>query len=271
MLGRAVERRLRSDGVAVAGVDRDELDIADPGCVGHPVFQGARILYNCAAYTDVDGAESDEAAAQAINATGVAHLAAAAARRDALLVHVSTDYVFGGGATAPIPPDAPAAPRSAYGRTKRAGEEALIASGSRWLCVRTAWLFGHGGRNFVETMLRLGRERDCLQVVDDQRGSPTFADDLAAAMIALADARRTGVYQCTNSGETTWYGFAQAIFELAEMTVSVEPVASDAFPRPAPRPAYSVLDCTATEAALGRPLRPWREALAAYLATRTDD
>ncbi len=137
--------------------------------------------------------------------------------------------------------------------------------------MRTAWLFGHGGRNFVDPMLRLGRERDRLQVVDDQRGSPTFADDLAATMVALADAGRTGLYHCTNSGETTWFGFAQAIFALAEMTVTVEPVTSDAFPRPAARPAYSVLDCTATEAALGRPLRPWREALAAYLATRTDN
>jgi dTDP-4-dehydrorhamnose reductase len=231
---------------------------------------GPDIVINAAAYTAVDGAESDEAAAYLANGTGPALLAAAVARQGGRLIQVSTDYVFAGDATAPYEVDDPSAPASAYGRTKRAGEiavrELLPEHG---YVVRTAWVYGAVGSNFVKTMARLERDRDTVSVVDDQRGSPTWSADLARGLIDLGrSGAAAGTYHCTNSGDTTWYGFAQAIFdELGADTARVSPTTTAAFPRPAPRPSYSVLS-DASWLAAGLPALPtWRDGLAAAFAT----
>ncbi|MFH0911857.1 MAG: dTDP-4-dehydrorhamnose reductase [Planctomycetota bacterium] len=271
MLGQALERRLKNrwgEG-DVSGVDRESIDIAQPACGTHPVFQGAEVLFNCAAYTDVDRAEIEAAEAFAVNADGAAHLAAAARGHGALLVHLSTDFVFDGSAAEPYPAEAPPRPLSVYGWSKWAGEEAVLASGARCLLVRTAWLFGFGRRNFVEAVLQQAQEEGFLRVVCDQIGAPTFAEDLAEALVGLWQAGAEGVYHCTNRGAATRHQFACEIVKEARLAARVEPVLAAEYPAPAPRPRYGVLDLSKTEAALGHKLRPWREALADYLARRS--
>jgi dTDP-4-dehydrorhamnose reductase len=257
-------------GEDVDGRTRAELDVTDPDAVATAVA-GRDVVLNAAGWTDVDGAESDEAGAYAANATGPAVLAGACARVGATLVHVSTDYVFAGDARTPYAEDAPVDPRSAYGRTKAAGERAVLASGGPAYVVRTAWVYGETGANFVKTMARLERERDTVDVVDDQRGSPTWSRDLATGLVALAGSGAPfGIYHATGAGETTWCGFARAVFaELGADPARVRPTTTTANPRPAPRPAYSVLAGRRWRAAGLAPLPPWREALAvAFEAAR---
>jgi dTDP-4-dehydrorhamnose reductase len=260
---------------ALAGEDvrtfvHAELDIADLAAVARVVEQLAPdIVVNAAACTAVDAAESDEDAAYRVNATGPGALATALARHGGRLVHVSTDYVFAGDATRPYEVDDPTGPKSAYGRTKLAGEQAVreLLPGASWV-VRTAWVYGAAGANFVKTMARLERERDTVEVVDDQRGTPTWSADLAGALVELAgSAAPAGTYHCTNGGETTWFGFTRAIFEeLGADPARVLPTTTDAFSRPAPRPAYSVLSGETWRVAGLKPLRHWREALHAAFA-----
>lgn len=223
----------------------------------------ADAVVNCAAYTRVDDAESDEAAAFALNAAGAANLAAAAAEVGAVHVQISTDYVFGGDASAPYPEDAPVAPVSAYGRTKAEGERLAREANPDTVIVRTAWLYGAGGPSFPRTMLRLAGERETLTVVDDQRGQPTWTRDLAAQVAALLAAGvRRGVFHGTNAGEASWFDFARAVFAEAGLDPErVRPTDSGAFARPAPRPAWSVLGHEAWAAAGLAPMRDWREAL----------
>lgn len=251
------------EGADVVGLPRAELDITDPAAVA-AAAAGRDVVVNAAGWTDVDGAEAHEDAAYAANATGPAVLAAACARTGATLVHVSTDYVFAGDATTPYVEDAPVAPRSAYGRTKAAGERAVLDSGAPAYVVRTAWVYGQTGANFVKTMCRLERERDTLDVVDDQRGSPTWSRHLAAGLVELATSGASyGVYHCANAGETTWCGLARAIFEeLGANPERVRPTTTAAFPRPAPRPSYSVLSNVKWQAVGLTPLPGWREGLA---------
>jgi dTDP-4-dehydrorhamnose reductase len=244
-----------------------ELDITDAAAVLGAV-DGHDIVVNAAAWTAVDDAESHEAAAFAVNALGAANLAAACAQTSARLVHVSTDYVFSGAfsgdATTPYPERAPMAPRSAYGRTKAAGEWAVRATlPEQAYVVRTAWLYGAHGGNFVKTMVRLAGERETLDVVDDQRGQPTWSRDVAGQIVALVEADApAGTYHATSAGETTWFGLARRIFELLGTDPErVRPTTSDRFPRPAPRPAYSVLGHDAWQAAGLAPIRDWRAAL----------
>ncbi|PZF79414.1 dTDP-4-dehydrorhamnose reductase [Jiangella anatolica] len=262
MLGRDMTTVL--DGAQVTALTRADLDITDAAAVDTAV-SGHDVIVNTAAWTDVDGAETAEEAATAVNGAGPAHLAAACARHGARLVHVSTDYVFDGAATAPYPEDAPTAPRSAYGRSKLAGERAVLAAlPDAGYVVRTAWLYGEHGGNFVRTMARLAAQRDTLDVVDDQRGQPTWSMDVAHAIAGLvrADAP-AGVYHATNAGETTWFGLARAVFaQLGLDPARVRPTTTDRFPRPAPRPAYSVLGHDGWARAGLAPLRPWDEALA---------
>jgi dTDP-4-dehydrorhamnose reductase len=256
----------------VTGWGRAELDLTDEDRVRTAVrawLSGARnrgrdaVVLNAAAYTDVDGAETDEATAALVNGAAPGWLAeelAGAGR----LVHVSTDYVFDGAATAPYPVDAVPAPRSAYGRTKAAGERAVIAAGGDATTVRTAWVYDRTGSNFVTTMMRLSAERPTVSVVDDQLGAPTWAVDLADALVALG-ARGGGtppVLHYTNSGTASWYELARAVFEeVGADPARVQPTTSALMARPAPRPAYSVLDLSAWSAA-GLPTpRPWRTAL----------
>ncbi len=224
------------------------------------------VVVNAAAWTDVDGAEADEAAATAINGHAVARLAAACAGRGVPLLQLSTDYVFPGDGTAPYPEDAPTAPINAYGRSKLAGERAVLAT-ERGYVVRTAWLYGAGGGNFAATMLRLAGERDTLDVVDDQRGQPTWTVTLAERLVALGRAAHAGqapagVYHGTCSGETTWYGLARAVFVEAGLDPDrISPTTSDRYVRPAPRPAYSVLGHARWAAAGMAPMADWRNTL----------
>lgn len=262
MLGRDVATVL--DGAEVTALGRAQLDITDADAADDAV-RGHDVVVNAAAWTDVDGAETAEAAATAVNGAGPANLASACARHGARLVHVSTDYVFDGAATSPYPEDAPTAPRSAYGRSKLAGERAVLSAlpGAGYV-VRTAWLYGEHGGNFVKTMARLAAGRDTLDVVDDQRGQPTWSMDVARSIAGLvrADAP-AGVYHATNSGETTWFGLARAVFAHLGLDPSrVRPTTTDRFPRPAPRPAYSVLGHDGWARAGLAPPRPWDEALA---------
>ena len=252
----------------VTGVDRDVLDIIDPdSCLA--AVAGHDIVVNVAAWTAVDEAETHEAQAFAVNAVGAANLARACSASGARMVQVSTDYVFAGDATSPYAENAPLAPRSAYGRTKAAGEWAVQALYQQSWIVRTAWLYGAHGPNFVKTMARLAAERDTVSVVDDQRGQPTWTVDLAHAIVRLVEAEAPfGTYHGTSSGETTWFGFAQEIFRLlGHDPARVLATTSEAFIRPAPRPAYSVLGQEAWQHAGVAPIQEWSDALAKSVTT----
>lgn len=240
MLGTDVVRRLATTDAQVVALGRDQLDITDPIATA-AALDGADVVVNCAAYTAVDAAEDDEAAAFRVNAVGPATLASAA--RGARLVQISTDYVFDGEATAAYAEDAAIAPRSAYGRTKAAGEWAARANHPDTLVVRTAWLYGAAGPCFPKTIARAAAERGSLQVVDDQVGQPTWTADLADLVVRLIEAEvPAGTYHGTSSGSVSWCGFAQSVVAAAGMDPQiVAPTTSDAFPRPAPRPAFSVL------------------------------
>jgi dTDP-4-dehydrorhamnose reductase len=279
-----LEQVRASKDVFARGLKRADLDITDAFAVQDMVLGWERIVrsdspdhrlvvVNCAAYTAVDAAETDEETAYLVNASAPALLATACDKVGARLIHVSTDYVFPGDGTEPYDVDDPTGPRSAYGRTKLAGELAVreILPAASYV-VRTAWVYGANGSNFVKTMARLESERDTVSVVDDQRGSPTWSRDLAAGLLALAGAEApAGTYHATNAGDTTWHGFTQAIFEeLGADPARVLPTTSDAYPRPAPRPAYSVLSPRAWDSAGLPPLQGWREALAEAFRTSGD-
>ncbi|MQY04010.1 dTDP-4-dehydrorhamnose reductase [Actinomadura macrotermitis] len=256
MLGTELVGRLRARGADVVALDRAELDLLDPGAVREALARHRpEVIVNCAAWTAVDDAEADEDAALAVNGTAVAALADC----DARLVQISTDYVFDGTATEPYAEDAPVAPVNAYGRTKLAGE---LAAKDGYI-VRTAWLYGAHGPNFVRTMMRLAAERDTVEVVDDQLGQPTWTGDLAEQVIALGlSGAPPGVYHGTNGGRTSWYGLAREVFALLGLDPErVRPTSSEKFPRPAPRPAFSVLGHDRWAAAGLAPMRDWREAL----------
>jgi len=225
------------------------------------------VVFNAAAYTAVDAAESDEANAQLINATGVGRLAEAAKRHSARLVHVSTDFVFDGETSRPYAPDDEPSPVNIYGRTKRDGEVAILDSGADALIVRTAWVYFERGRNFVHTMLRLMSERDEVRVVSDQIGTPTYARNLARALWTMAQKPVSGIYHVTDSGVASWYDFAVAIREeaaaggLIANAARIVPVSTADYPTPARRPRFSVLDNSNTRSVLGATGQHWREAL----------
>lgn len=243
MLATDVIAVLREAGDEAVALRRSDLDVRDAdSCLA--AIEDAAVVVNCAAWTDVDGAEEHEAEAFAVNAVGAANVARACARHAAVLVQMSTDYVFAGDATTPYPVDAPLSPLNAYGRTKAAGEWAVRAECPSSYVVRTAWLYGEYGPSFPATMLRLAAERDTLEVVDDQRGQPTWTRDLALLLRTLVvENAPFGTHHGTASGETTWFDFARAIFKEAGLDPErVRPTTSDRFPRPAARPAYSVLD-----------------------------
>jgi dTDP-4-dehydrorhamnose reductase len=265
MLGRDMVTALRHRGDHVTGLARNDLDVADEGAV-HGAVRRLRpaVVVNCAAWTSVDDAEAHEEEALAVNGRGAAHVAAACADSGARLVHVSTDYVFGGDGRSPYAEDDAPAPRTAYGRTKLAGERAVLGLlPDAGYVVRTAWLYGAHGQNFVSTMIRLAGQRPTVDVVADQRGQPTWTADVAAQVIALAATGATpGIYHATSSGETSWFGLAQEVFGLLGASPSrVRPVTSEAFPRPAPRPAYSVLGHGRHGSAGVEPPGHWRASL----------
>ncbi|MBI1961322.1 MAG: dTDP-4-dehydrorhamnose reductase [Parcubacteria group bacterium] len=249
--------------------DIDEIDITDPNQVHDKVGTLApELIINAAAYTNVDACEENEELATRVNGAAVGHLADVASRLGATLVHYSTDYVFDGSKQAGYSEEDMPNPINAYGRSKLAGERAIMkaskpltrSSPLSYYLIRTAWLYGHGGKNFVETMLSLAEKGEPIKVVDDQIGSPTYAPDLAQATAELvASKAESGIYHRTNSGITSWYGFAKAIFGVYGKDVDVSPCTTSEYPRPAKRPSYSVLQSTKLP-----PLRAWQEALGDY-------
>ena len=266
MLGQALAREFAGEGLTAW--DKDELDITNKAEVKEKIAalrqaQGSiDVIVNAAAYTAVDDAEKNRDLAFAVNAEGVANIAAAAQEVGARVVHYSTDYVFPGtNGDGYAEDDQPGPPVNVYGESKLAGEQALRESGVTWWLIRTAWLYGPGGKNFVDTMLRLGKEKPELRVIADQYGSPTYTRDLAAATRQLITNFPPKVYHLTNSGTTTWYEFASTIFQLTHNPIPVMPITSAEYPLPARRPASSVLKNTR-----GPAVRAWPAALQEYLA-----
>jgi dTDP-4-dehydrorhamnose reductase len=266
-LGQDVIQELERKNHQAFGADRQQLDITKEKEVLAFISEvKPDVILHCAAYTNVDAAEENEDAAYQVNAAGTEYLAKAAKLNGTKMMYISTDYVFDGTAIEPYEVDEPTKPLGAYGRTKLAGEQLLQKHLEEFFIVRTAWVFGIYGNNFVKTMIRLGKERGEVGVVHDQVGSPTYTVDLAQFMVELMETDKYGIYHATNSGMCSWYEFAVEIFKQAGMNVTVNPLTSDQFPRPAARPKYSVLSKKRIEQQGLKPLRDWKEALAAYLA-----
>jgi dTDP-4-dehydrorhamnose reductase len=267
MLGQAVAAAATRLGHEVIALSRAELDVTDPEHVRRVIAAAEpRAVVNCAAWTDVDAAEGAERAATAVNGAGAGNVARGAAEVGARIVHISTDYVFDGAKGEPWLESDPVAPLGAYGRSKLAGEHEVAAATDEQAIVRTAWLFGAGGRNFVDTMLALGGDRDEVSVVTDQTGSPTWSSHLAEGVVELAERRGdVGVFHVAAAGACSWYELAVEIFDLAGVSCRVLPTTAARFARPAPRPAYSVL---ASERAQAPVLPQWRDGVAGYLSEK---
>ena len=265
-LGREVVRSWSAAGEQVVALDRGALNVAAEADVWGAVRDYAPdVVVNAAAYTAVDACEDDAEPAWAVNAGGPAHLARACHSAGVMLVHLSTDYVFDGAATHPYTEFDRPNPQSVYGRTKDAGEQLVRQHCPNHQIVRTAWLHGVGGANFVSTMLRLARERGEVSVVTDQVGSPTFVFDVAPALRQLSQSHRPGTFHLVNAGFASWYEVAEATFAEAGLDVELTPIDSASFARPAPRPANSRLEGRNTALAGVRQLPPWRQALARFV------
>ncbi len=251
----------------VVSVDVDELDITDLSLVLSFFAQHKpSLVFNCAAMTNVDGCEIDEEAAYLVNAIGPKNLAIACEQYGSRLLHISTDYVFSGTGTRPYVESDEPSPKTAYGRTKLAGEGFVLSHSSNSCVCRTAWLYGYVGNNFVKTMLRLAREKGALTVVNDQVGNPTSAVDLAYQLLLLGASSEKGVFHCTCNGEpVSWFDFASRIVSLAGLSVSVNGCSTAEFPRPAKRPAYSALDNSRLRATIGDSMRDWKVALDSFM------
>jgi dTDP-4-dehydrorhamnose reductase len=263
--------RLTIPGCSVIGLDRGALDITDrDACMQAAAHHRPDAIIHAAAYTAVDRAESEPETAHRVNAAGARNMAEAAESVGSKFCYVSTDYVFDGTADRPYREQDPASPRTVYGKTKHEGEKATMDACSRAFVVRTSWLYGRHGANFVCTMLNLASKGSAIRVVNDQTGSPTYAFDLAGFIADLVQTEKYGIYHASNSGICTWYQFAQAIFEESGIRANVEPCATSEFPRPAPRPAYSVLGHDAMIREGFAPLRNWRDALRDFLASVRD-
>jgi len=273
MLGRDVMRAGERAGCELVGLEHSKLDITDAGAVDS-ALAAARVdaAINCAAWTDVDGAETHREQARAVNVDGAENLARAAAAAAVRLVHVSTDYVFAGdapldgtGAPRPYVESDPTGPRSVYGETKLEGERRVLAASAGHTVARSSWLFGVSGHNFVATMLRLAAERDAVQVVADQVGSPTWTGHLAPALLGLLQREVSGLVHLAGSGHVSWNGLAREVFRQAELDCRVEAATTEQMARPAPRPSWSALE---SERADVLPMPDWRDGLAGYLAAR---
>ncbi|MEM7728824.1 MAG: dTDP-4-dehydrorhamnose reductase [Pseudomonadota bacterium] len=278
-LARALAAETADGSLTADFLDRRDCDLSQPAarvrdCAERNIADADAVLI-AAAYTAVDAAEADLETAMAVNAAAPGAIAEAAASRGIPVVHVSTDYVFKGDADAPYRPDASVDPLNAYGRTKAAGERAVMEAQPRAAILRTSWVYDAVGRNFLTTMLRLGETRPELRVVDDQTGRPTYAGDLARACIAAADAlvrgdaRAAGIFHVTNTGDpVSWAGFARAIFETAGRDVTVTGIPSSEYPTPAQRPAYSVMDTQVFTTTFAMQLPPWRDGLCRAMEAR---
>jgi dTDP-4-dehydrorhamnose reductase len=257
---------LRKPGLEIRGFGRQELDITSLE-QSRAVVSSFKpdIVIHCAAYTAVDKAESEPDEAFRVNAAGTRNIALAAREAGAKFCYISTDYVFDGSGSVPYNEIDATNPRTVYGKSKLAGEQAVMTLHDRYFIVRTSWVYGKYGPNFVKTMLKMAGERDHLKVVHDQIGSPTYTLDLAHFLLELVRTDYYGIYHASNTGVCSWYEFAKAIFEESGITITLEPCATDEYPRPAPRPAYSVMDHSAIRFNGLTDLRPWREALKHFL------
>jgi dTDP-4-dehydrorhamnose reductase len=265
MLGVEVCGLLSKLKIPFSAVDRDEFDLTCTSAVNASALNLDGVWINCAAWTDVDSAEEHEEYALAINGgDGLKALCARIKEAGGLLVHVSTDYVFDGNASEPYKTDRERSPIGAYGRTKAAGEKVVEESGCEHIIARTSWLYSHRANNFVRTMAKLTRDKDQLRVVSDQRGRPTSAAHLAESLVRLVDANARGTFHVTDNGECSWYEFTIAIRDGLGYECLIEPCTTDEFPRPAPRPAYSVLDLSKTQATIGE-MPNWQNNLKAVL------
>jgi len=263
MLGQDLCPILEDAGYEVIETDREELDITDEKAVNEFVTSNKpEIIIHCAAYTNVDKAEEDLETARLLNAKGAENIAKAAAKNDAVMVYISTDYVFGGNNNEPYNPDDKTNPINNYGLTKFEGEEAVRNNCEKYYIARTSWLYGHHGRNFVETMISL-KDKEELKVVDDQIGCPTWTVELANGILKLLD-KPFGTYHVCGSGSTSWYGFAKEIFTQMGLNVNLKPCKTEEFPRPAKRPAYSVMNND-------KICRDWKLALKDYLNLRIEE
>jgi dTDP-4-dehydrorhamnose reductase len=268
MLGHDVTRAAEQAGHEVVALTREELDITDATAVEDAVIaERPEVLINCAAWTNVDGAESDLEGALRVNEQGARNLAAATSMTDTKIVFPSTDYVFDGGKGMPYVESDPTGPMSAYGKAKLAGEVETARQNVRHFIVRASWLFGVHGKNFVDTMLNLGRSLDEVVVVKDQVGCPTYTGHLAEGLLRLVEWDAFGIYHMAGAGECSWYDFAIEIFRQADVDCRVMSTTTDMLDRPAPRPEYSVL---ASEHEPAIVLPDWQEGLAAFLAERAE-
>jgi len=269
MLGRCWSELLTARGISHVATTLAELDITDQSALDLFVTPGTQWVVNCAAYTLVDAAEEQEELANEVNGRAVGRMAEQCKAVGAKLLHYSTDYVFDGTATSPYPTDHPRSPVNAYGRSKALGEELIERSGVEHLLVRSSWLYAPWGQNFVLTIRELAKARESLRVVHDQRGRPTDSRKLAEVSLALAEQGSRGLFHVTDGGECTWFELATLIADVVNPACRVEPCTSNEFPRPAPRPAYSVLDVSTTEEVVG-PLIPWEDRVRDVLA-RVED
>lgn len=276
-LGRDVVLLLEKVGHDVLACDRDQMDITNQTQCNDVISSyHPEVIIHCAAYTAVDAAETDTDGAYQVNAVGTRNVTVAAEQVGAKLIYISTDYVFDGHSTIPYQEYDDTNPQSVYGKSKRAGEWLVQSLSSRWFVVRTSWVYGLYGNNFVKTMLKLGQEKPKLQVVHDQKGSPTYTVDLAGFLMELMATEMYGIYHASNSGTCTWYEFTQAIFEEAQTTGGVsiqaklEPCTTEQFPRPAPRPVNSVMDHMSIRTNGLTELRPWRDGLKDFISSLSE-
>lgn len=273
-VGTSLTARLTDAGYVVTGLDRDQVNFSNTAEVKQAINQNTPdLVINVCAYTAVDKAEEDTDAADAVNHLGVAAMAETCRDQDIPCFHISTDYVYAGDATTPYTEDDATAPLSVYGKTKLLGDQALINTHAKHIILRTSWVFGEHGNNFVKTMLRLAETRDELSIVADQHGKPTYAGDIVTSLIAFAKALEAnntlpwGIYHCASSGETTWHGFAETVFAraaalgLIAKAPKANAIPTSDYPTPAPRPAYSTLNTDKLAAFLGEPLPHWQAGL----------
>ncbi|WP_332628488.1 dTDP-4-dehydrorhamnose reductase [Halalkalibacter flavus] len=264
-LGKEIAILLKKKDIEHVACSREDLDITSLEAVQSEVFDyKPDVIIHAAAYTQVDLAETNEEEAFLVNGTGTRNLAEAAQEIGACLCYISTDYVFDGESDRPYKEDASTNPITVYGKSKYVGEQ-FVKNCNKYFIVRTSWVFGAHGNNFVKTMLKLAEERETLQVVSDQVGSPTYTADLASFLLELIHTDKYGMYHATNTGHCSWYEFARAIFEETNKGIDVKPVSTEEFLRPAPRPKFSVLDHAAIRKNHFQDLRHWREALQAFL------
>ena len=270
MLGSDLREVLKDNELIITG--SKDLDITKENNVLQFIEdKKPEIVINAAAYTNVDNCETDYDNAYLVNAIGPKNLAVACNKLNIPLIHVSTDYVFDGSKTTPLSEEDKLGPKTAYGKTKLEGEKFVQENTKKYFILRTAWLFGINGKNFVKTMINLSKKNNLLKVVNDQKGCPTYCYDLAMAIKQLLNSDKYGIYHLTNKGELSWYDFAKKIFELSNITINVKPVSTEEFPRPAPRPHYSVLSNQKWIDSGFNPLRNYEEALKEYLDSFKDE